>query len=168
MIVSSIAPRKGTSLLELLVVAAMISGLLLTTATVMTGFVYRTATDLQLERTERSANRVMAEFSASISSAVSYAIYPQFANWQTSSPSTQGNFILVTQPNGTQTGFAFDSGEIQIIQLSTGTRLICHRQASTEFSFASMTDGIPTLAWSISLPTEQVSFRCNAQPLYMQ
>lgn|GEM_PF-5512746 len=152
----------------MLVVAAMVSGLLMVAATTMTSFIYRTAMDLQLERTERAANRVMAEFSSMIPEAVAYAIYPQFTNWQTSSPSIQGNFILVTHPNGTQTGFAFDSGQIEIIDFPTGARLVCHRQARIGTHFVSMEDGIPTLTWSVTLPKEQVFFRCNAQPLYMQ
>lgn len=160
--------NSGTSLVELLIVSALVSGLLITAASVMTSFVHRMAADLQLERTERAANRLMAEFTSSMARAHSYRIHADATNWGTTSPGTQGNFILLDLPDGTQIGFSYQSGEIQLINIHTGQRLVCHRNATVNGTFVSMPDGLPSLNWSVNLPGERVTFRCNANPLYMQ
>lgn len=162
--------KRGVTLIEMLIATAILSGIMVIGASTMMGFVYRFAADIRLDRTERAANRVMAEFSAAMKSAIGYAIYPDAATWRSTAPTLQGNFLLITKPDGGKIGFAFASGEIQIIDDPGGTNqvLICNRSAAPTAAFASLKDGIPTLAWTVNLPAEQVQLQSCAQPLYMQ
>ena len=163
---------NGFTLMELIIVMAILSGIALLSASTMLGFTHRFTSDLLLDRTERSANRLMAEFSSPMKSARTYAIYPDAVTWQASVPGTDGNFILITGTDGTQTGFAFAGSEVQIIRQPAGTRqiLTLHRSAGIKAggAFAFMDSGLPTLAWQVNLPSEQLHFRTSAQPLYMQ
>lgn len=163
--------RSGLTLLEMVIAMGILSGVMVLGASTMMGFAQRFVADMQLDRTEKAANRLMAEFAAATKAAVRFAIYEDATTWTASPAGTRGNFILVTKGDGSQLGFAYASGEIQIIHEpgSLNQPLVCHRFASLPAgSFAYMEDGIPTLAWAVNLPAEKVEFRVSAQPLHMQ
>jgi len=164
--------RAGLTLLEMVIVMGILSGVMILGASTLMGVVQRFTADIQLDRTEKAANRVMTEFATATKAATGFAIYDNAATWKISPIGTQGNFVLVTQADGSQIGFAYVSGEVQIIHepATLNQVLVCNRSAVPPAggSFASMEDGIPTLAWAVHLPAEKIEFRVSAQPLHMQ
>lgn len=164
--------HSGLTLLEMVIVMGILSGIMIFGASTIMGFAQRFTADIQLDRAERAANRLMAEFAAATESAASYAIYDNVATWKISSATTQGDFILLTRTDGSRIGFAYVSGEVQIIHDPAGVNqvLICNRSVTLPAGkrFAFMDDGVPALAWTVNLPTERAEFRVCAYPLQMQ
>jgi len=164
--------HSGLTLLEMVIVMGILSGVMIFGASTIMGFAQRFTADIQLDRTEKAANRMMAEFASATKSAISYAIYDNAATWKISSATTQGDFILLTRTDGSQIGFAYVSGEAQIIHDPVGLNqvLVCNRSVTlpTGKRFVSMDDGVPGLAWTVNLPIEKAEFRVWAQPLHMQ
>lgn len=164
--------RAGLTLLEMVIAMGILSGVMLVGASTLMGFARRFVADIQLDRAEKAANRLMAEFATAAKGAVHFAIYEDVSTWTVAPAGTQGNFILLTKADGSQLGFAYASGEVRIIHepSSLNQILVCHRSAALppDGRFAFIENGIPTLTWSVNLPAEKVEFRVSAQPMYMQ
>lgn len=165
--------REGFSLIEALLSCALVVGIALPTSTVLIQLAGYHATDLAAQRTASNATRVISEFSAAMKSATSFAIYPDEATWVTApnNATASGNFIVITTSTGRQLAVTLAGGIVAIINDPAGEHealQCCSQAAAGGNGFVYQQDGVPALAWTVSLPKEQMQFQTCAYPVYMQ
>jgi prepilin-type N-terminal cleavage/methylation domain-containing protein len=166
--------RGGFTLMEMLVSVTLLSGVMIGMTTIITAIGARFAADIQIQHADRGAARIMGEFTVAMKQAISVKIYADRTTWQAAPNSTaaSGNFVLINTAAGREYGFELAGGSVNIINNPSGVSdvLTCCISSSVTAAgtFIFQQNGVPSMAWIVSLPTERMQFQTAAQPLYMQ